>query len=95
MYRERDVYIYIYTHMHMYIYIYMYGGPRWPCIHATQALLLLASRIPDMPNIHNILTIIGHRVGHQSGLGESSGRKFDNLSASHCVPRLFSVFRSR
>ena len=29
-----------------------------------------------MPNIHNILTIIGHRFGHQSGLDESSGGKF-------------------
>ena len=27
----------------------------------------------DMPNIHNISTNIGHRVGHQSGLDESSG----------------------
>ena len=27
-----------------------------------------------MQNIHSILTVIGHRVGHQSGLDESSGR---------------------
>ena len=26
------------------------------------------------PDIHNILTIIGHRFGHQSGPDESSGR---------------------
>ena len=30
--------------------------------------------VPDMPNIRNILTIIGHRFGRQSGLDESSGR---------------------
>ena len=30
--------------------------------------------IPDMPNIHNIMTNIGHRFHHQSGLDESSGR---------------------
>ena len=29
---------------------------------------------PDIPNIHNMLTNIGHRVGHQSGLDESSGQ---------------------
>ena len=27
-----------------------------------------------MPNLLNILTITGHRFGHQSGLDESSGR---------------------
>ena len=30
--------------------------------------------VPDMPNIHDMLTNIGHRVGHQSGLDERSGR---------------------
>ena len=29
---------------------------------------------PDMPNIHNTLTSIGHRFGHQLGLDESSRR---------------------
>ena len=29
--------------------------------------------VPDMPNICNILTTIGHRFGHQSGLDESAG----------------------
>ena len=30
--------------------------------------------VPDMRNIHDILTTIGHRFGHQSGLDESSGQ---------------------
>ena len=29
--------------------------------------------VPDMLNIHNTLTVIGHRFRHQSGLDESSG----------------------
>ena len=29
---------------------------------------------PDIPNIHNVLTNIGHRFGHQSGPDESSGQ---------------------
>ena len=28
----------------------------------------------DVPNMYNILIIIGHRFGHQSGLDETSGR---------------------
>ena len=31
--------------------------------------------VPDVQNIHNILKTIAHRVGQQSGLDESSGRK--------------------
>ena len=31
--------------------------------------------IPDMPIIDNILTIVGHRFGHQSGLYESARHK--------------------
>ena len=30
--------------------------------------------VPDMPNMHIILTLLGHRFGHQLGLDESSGR---------------------
>ena len=30
--------------------------------------------IPAVPTLHNILTNIGHRFGHQSGLDESSRR---------------------
>ena len=30
-----------------------------------------------MANIHNVLTIIGYRFGHQSGLDESSGRNLN------------------
>ena len=30
--------------------------------------------VPDMPGINNILTTIGHRSGHPSGLDESSRR---------------------
>ena len=46
-----------------------------------------------MPNIRNALTIIGHRLVHQSGL---DGRtNFDNFSAWNCVPRLFDVFPNR
>ena len=32
-----------------------------------------STSLPDMQNTHNILTNIGHRFGHQSGLYESSG----------------------
>ena len=31
--------------------------------------------IPDMPNIHNILPIVEHRFGLQSGLDGSAGQK--------------------
>ena len=30
------------------------------------------STVPDMPNIQNLLTMIGHRFSHQLGLDESS-----------------------
>ena len=30
--------------------------------------VLQVGTVPDKPNIHNTLTIIGHRVGHQSVL---------------------------
>ena len=35
---------------------------------------LMVGTIPDLPNIHNMLTIPGHRFRHPSGLDESSGR---------------------
>ena len=44
----------------MYIYV---------CIYT------LMCTVPDMPNVHDILTSIGHPFGHHSGLGESSRRK--------------------
>ena len=31
--------------------------------------------VPDIPNIHKILTNMGHGFVHQSGLDESSGQK--------------------
>ena len=34
----------------------------------------LVPTVPDIQNICNILTIVGHCFGHQSGLDESSGR---------------------
>ena len=34
----------------------------------------LQIQIPNMSSIHNILTIIAHPFGHQSGPDESSGR---------------------
>ena len=33
-----------------------------------------AGTVPDMSYMNNILTNIGHRFGHRSGLDESSGR---------------------
>ena len=36
--------------------------------------ILYAGTVPSMPNISHILTNVEHRFGHQSGLGESSGR---------------------
>ena len=38
--------------------------------HSVQVL----SKVPDMPNIRNMLTIIGQRFGSQSGPDESSAR---------------------
>ena len=40
-----------------------------PAIHPKKG-----GTVPDMLNIYNILTNIGHRFGHQSNLDESSGR---------------------
>ena len=39
--------------------------------------ITLKGTVLDMPNIHKMLTIIGNRFGHQSGLDESSGRNFN------------------
>ena len=39
-----------------------------------QGGILPPSTIPDMPNIHSILGIIGLCFGHQPGLDQSSGR---------------------
>ena len=43
---------------------------------------------PNIPNIFNILTNIGHHFSHQSGLDESSGRN-DQFLKWFCIPRLF------
>ena len=49
--------------------------------------------VPDMPYIYNILTIVGHCFGHQSGLDESSGRSSTALPyefalrVSACFPK--------
>ena len=34
----------------------------------------VARCLPDTPNMHNTLTMLGYRFGHQSGLDESPGR---------------------
>ena len=47
--------------------------------------------IPDMPNIHNIFAIIGHRFGHQSRLDESSRQK-TTISLHQNASRAFLVF---
>ena len=52
--------------------------------------------MPDTPDIHNILIIIGHRFGHQSGLDDLRFRtKFDKVSAWNRFPPLFDVFEHR
>ena len=45
--------------------------PYWPIGYA----ILYVGTVPDIPNIHKILTNIGHRFVHQSGLDESPGQK--------------------
>ena len=35
---------------------------------------VLVGTVPDVLNIYNVLTTLGHRFGHQSGLDESSRR---------------------
>ena len=68
---------YIHIHIHAKLHICMYGH-----IHIIASSCFLNGQtdnstigtIPNMTNIHNILTNIGHRSGHQSGLDESSGR---------------------
>ena len=37
-------------------------------------LIAFGLQVPDMRNIHSLLTITGHLYGHQSGLDERSGR---------------------
>ena len=54
-------------------------------------LYIYIGTVPDVPNIHNIITIVGHRVGHQSSLGESSGR-ISTICLSGIVFRVYSVF---
>ena len=51
-------------------------------------------QVPDMPNINNVLTTVGHRFGHQSSLGKSSGKN-DNFSIWNCVTRLFDVLKKK
>ena len=36
--------------------------------------VLQVGTVPNMQSIHNVLTIIGHRFGHRSGVYQSSGR---------------------
>ena len=48
------------------------------------------SCLPYMPTIHNLLTHIGHRLGHQSGLDESS-RRIRQLFCMNWVSCLFDV----
>ena len=45
--------------------------------------------MPDVPNIHKILIIIGHRFGYQLVLEKSSGRNLAT-TAWICVVRLFA-----
>ena len=47
--------------------------------------------LPDMPNIQNLLTIIGHCFGHQSGIDESSGRS-STIFLSGIAFRVYLLF---
>ena len=51
----------------------------------------LAGTVPDLPNTNIILSNIGHRVGHQSGLDASSGQKIS--TRLHGIPfRIYFMF---
>ena len=42
--------------------------------------------VRDIQNIHKILTIVGHRFDHQSGLYESSGQNSATMSNVSAFP---------
>ena len=50
--------------------------------------------ISDVPNINEILTNVGYRFGHQSGLDQSSDETW-SLFVWNSVPHLFCVFENR
>ena len=55
------------------------------------SLLSPLPRCPDMLNINDILSIIGYRFGHQSGLYKSSGRNSTTFGHRN-VLRVYLVF---
>ena len=75
VYLKKVIYIYIY----MYLYVYTLRVPRSPGASSSgpipwhKGLGGLVAQTVCM-KIHNLLTNIGHRLGHQSGLDESSRR---------------------
>ena len=61
----------MYIPLPIYIYTYVCMHVGWVGTYAVQYVCRYNT---NMPNIQNVLTNIGHRLGHQSGLDESSGR---------------------
>ena len=69
-----DLYIYIYMCVCVYIFIYTYAFRM--VVSRTIYAVPYVDAVPDIPiyTILYFLTNVGHRVGHQSGLDESSGQ---------------------
>ena len=84
LYRRKYIYIYIYIYKYtiyeyrlcIYIYVYMcvyilYYITLYHNIYNIRVLPhILVGTVPDIPNIFNILTNIGHRFGLQADLDE-------------------------
>ena len=68
--------------------MYMYIGNILQYVQYVQYVPSTWYIVPNIPNIHNILTNIGHRFGHQSGLYESSGQN----SAAILIAYSFRVY---
>ncbi len=64
--------------------------PRY--VYDITGILPYVGTVPDMPNIYNTLTNIGHRFGHQICLDESSGRNSSTTFLYEIVFRIYLVF---
>ena len=72
------MYICIYAYAYEYAYVYVH-------IHIScYIVFLLSYTVILLPNTNNMLIIIGHRFGHQSGLEESSGHKSNIFRIQLC-----------
>ena len=74
MYIYINIYTFIYTYVYIYIYIYTYIYIYIYTYIPTCYMYVVRVGVPNMQNMHNMLANVGHRVGHQTGLDENSGR---------------------